>query len=253
MNEESDWNRNLLVVFGGRSEIGCELASLLADGATVVLAARNCDRLEDESSALRIAGARIVDAVEFNADDLESHEGLLDRICEKHGPISTAILAFGVLGDQVRAEADPEYAAAVLKTNYVAQIHLLTLIAQRMRVVGQGRIVVFSSIAGVRVRRANYVYGSTKSAIDTFAQGLADSLNGSGVHLLIVRPGFVIGRMTDGMKPTVVLSTTPTQVARAAAAALLKNRRTVWVPRAMSVVAAVLVLVPRFIWRRLPR
>jgi short-subunit dehydrogenase len=248
-----DRNQDLLVVFGGRSEIGGELASLLVDGATVVLAARDPNHLEEESEALRRAGAAAVHTVEFEADNVESHKALVDQICEEHGPISTAILAFGVLSDQARAEADAEYAVAVVQTNCIAQINLLTLIAQQMRGVGCGRIVVFSSIAGVRVHRANYVYGSAKAALDAFASGLARSLRGSGVHLLIVRPGWVIGRMTQGMEPTVIFSSTPKQVARAAASALVKNKRTVWVPRAMLAVAVLPSWMPQFVWRRLNR
>ena len=92
--------------------------------------------------------------------------------------------------------------------------------------------MVFSSVAGVRVRRANYVYGSAKAGLDGFASGLADALHGTGVRLLIVRPGFVIGRMTEGMTPA-PLSSTPEQVAAATARALAKGRRTVWVPWAL--------------------
>ncbi|WP_445278155.1 SDR family NAD(P)-dependent oxidoreductase, partial [Streptomyces sp. DSM 41033] len=125
---------------------------------------------------------------------------VVEAIETGHGPIDTAVLAFGVLGDQDRAEADPAHAVAVVHTDYVAQVSLLTVLAQRMRAADRGRLVVFSSIAGARARRANYVYGSAKAGLDSFASGLTDALHGTGVQLLIVRPGFVIGRMTDGME-----------------------------------------------------
>ena len=141
---------------------------------------------------------------------------------------------------------------AVVHTDYVAQVNLLTLLAQRMRGAGRGRIVVFSSIAGARVRRANYVYGSAKAGLDGFASGLADALHGSGVQLLIVRPGFVIGRMTAGMDPA-PLASTPAQVAAAAVRALRRGRGSVWVPRTVGVLAFVTRLVPRAVWRRMPR
>jgi NAD(P)-dependent dehydrogenase (short-subunit alcohol dehydrogenase family) len=112
--------------------------------------------------------------------------------------------------------------------------------------------VVFSSVAGVRVRRANYVYGSAKAGLDGFASGLADALYGSGVGLLIVRPGFVIGRMTEGMDPA-PLSSTPAQVAAATARALSQGRRTVWVPWALRPVFFGMRLLPQAVWRRLPR
>lgn len=241
-----------VVIFGGRSEIGLELAVRLAPGATVVLAARGADRLADEVAAVRAAGATAVHTVEFDADDLSSHGPLLDALVAEFGPIGTAVLAFGVLGEQARAESDAEHAVAIVHTDYVAQVGLLTRLAALMRAAGGGRLVVFSSVAGARVRRANYVYGSAKAGLDGFASGLADALHGSGVHLLIVRPGFVIGRMTTGMDPAPLSSTAP-QVAEATARALAKGRRAVWVPWALRPLIFAMRQLPQAVWRRLPR
>jgi short-subunit dehydrogenase len=248
----NDTGAKTVVIFGGRSEIGTELALRLAPGATVVLAARGADRLDQQSSDLRTAGAAAVHTVEFDADDLDTHGPLVASIIAEHGPIDTAVLAFGVLGDQTRAETDAAHAVSVIHTDYVAQVNLLTELAAAMRAAGRGSLVVFSSVAGVRVRRANYVYGSAKAGLDGFASGLADALHGTEVRLLIVRPGFVIGQMTAGMKPA-PLSSTPAQVAAATARALTRGRRTVWVPRGLQPLFFTLRLLPRFLWRRMPR
>jgi short-subunit dehydrogenase len=247
-----DTSGGLIVVFGGRSEIGVELATRLAPGATVVLAARRADDLDEQVAAVRQAGAAAVHVREFDADDLESHGVMVDAIVAEHGPIATAVLAFGILGDQARAEKDPAHAAAILHTDFVAQASLLTVLANTLRSAGSGAIVVFSSVAGVRVRRANYVYGSAKAGLDGFAGGLADALHGSGVRLLLVRPGFVIGRMTEGMEPA-PFSSTPAQVATATARALAKGRRTVWVPPILRPVFFGMKLLPQSVWRRMPR
>ncbi|HKV21374.1 MAG TPA: SDR family NAD(P)-dependent oxidoreductase [Mycobacterium sp.] len=247
-----DTSRGPVVIFGGRSEIGIELAQLLAPGATVVLAARGPERLSEQVAAVEKAGAAKVDVRQFDADDLASHAPLVSALVADYGPIGTAVLAFGVLGDQARAETDPAHASAVIHTDFVAQANLLTVLADVMRTAGAGRIVVFSSVAGVRVRRANYVYGSAKAGLDGFCSGLSDALHGSGVHLLLVRPGFVIGRMTDGMKPA-PMSSTPPQVAKAAAKALAKGRRTVWIPWTLQPVFAGMRLLPQSVWRRMPR
>ncbi|MCX6488061.1 MAG: SDR family NAD(P)-dependent oxidoreductase [Mycobacterium sp.] len=252
MKDTADTAGGVVVIFGGRSEIGVELATRLAPGSTVVLAARTADRLDDQVAAVRAAGARAVHTVEFDADDLASHGPLVDKLVGEYGAIGTAVLTFGVLGDQVRAEADPAHAVAIVHTDYVAQISLLTLLATAMRDAGRGSMVVFSSVAGVRVRRANYVYGSAKAGLDGFASGLSDALHGTGVRLLIVRPGFVIGRMTDGMDPA-PLSSTPAQVAAATARALTRGRRTVWVPWALRPLFFGLRLLPQGLWRRMPR
>ncbi len=241
-----------VVIFGGRSEIGVELATRLAPGAVVVLAARGTERLEREVAAVRAAGAAAVHTVEFDADDLSSHGPLVAALTAEYGPTGVAVLAFGILGDQARAETDAAHAAAVVHTDYVAQVSLLTHLTVAMRAAGAGTLVMFSSVAGVRVRRANYVYGSAKAGLDGFANGLTDALHGSGVRLLVVRPGFVVGRMTEGMDPA-PLSSTPSRVAEAAERALIKGRRTVWVPWALQPVFVGMRLLPRFIWRRLPR
>jgi short-subunit dehydrogenase len=247
-----DTGAQTVLILGGRSEIGTELAVRLAPGASIVLAARNADRLDEQIAAIREAGAVAVSCIEFDADNLESHGPLVASVIAEHGPIDIAVLAFGILGDQSRAETDAAHAVAVVQTDYVAQVSLLTHLAAAMRRAGRGSLVVFSSIAGARVRRANYVYGSAKAGLDGFASGLADALHGSGVRLLLVRPGFVIGRMTQGMDPA-PLSRTPAQVAAATARALAKGRRTVWIPWALGPVSVVFKLLPQFVWRRMPR
>ena len=241
-----------VVIFGGRSEIGIELATRLAPGETVVLAARRADQLDEQVAAVQAAGAAAVHVREFDADDLESHGPLVESIVAGDGPIGTAVLAFGILGDQARAEKDPAHAAAIVHTDFVAQVGLLTVLTAIMRAAGTGAIVVFSSVAGVRVRRANYVYGSAKAGLDGFCSGLADALHGSGVRLLVVRPGFVIGRMTRGMTPA-PMSSMPRHVADATVTALARGRGTVWVPWRLRPFFLAMRLLPRFVWRRMPR
>ncbi|MFD4194688.1 SDR family NAD(P)-dependent oxidoreductase, partial [Amycolatopsis thermoflava] len=200
----------------------------------------------------RRAGASEVVRVEFDADGVARHREVLDGIVAEHGPLETVVVSFGILGDQERAERDAAHAMAVIHTDYVAHVSILTELANLLRAQGSGQLVVFSSVAGVRVRRANYVYGSAKAGLDGFASGLADALHGSGVRLLLVRPGFVIGRMTEGMSPA-PFSSTPEQVATATVRALRRGRGEVWVPPVLRPVFFLIRLLPRAIWRRMPR
>ena len=243
-----------VIVLGGRSEIGSALARrLVVDGAReVVLAARDAASLGAVERDLRAAGATSVTCVDFDADDLAGQGAFLSGLVSAHGPVATVVVAFGVLGDQARAERDVDHALAVVHTDYVAQVGVLSHLANLLRAQGSGNVVAFSSVAGVRVRRANYVYGSAKAGLDGFACGLSDALVGSGVRLLVVRPGFVVGRMTEGMAPA-PLSSTPDQVARAAARALAAGKRDVWVPGALRPLFFALRLLPRWLWRRMPR
>lgn len=240
-----------VLVLGGRSEIGVAVAErLVRDGAdTVILAARRANDLDAEVA--RLAGATVV-RVEFDADDVAGQQAFLDAVVAEHGELDTVVTAFGILGDQTKAEQDVTHALSIVHTDYVAHIAILTLLANRLRAQRHGTLVVFSSVAGARVRRANYVYGSAKAGLDGFASGLADALHGSGVRLLLVRPGFVIGRMTAGMSPA-PFSSTPDQVADATVTALRRGRGEVWVPWVLRPIFAIMRHLPRAVWRRMPR
>jgi NAD(P)-dependent dehydrogenase (short-subunit alcohol dehydrogenase family) len=241
-----------LLLLGGRSDIGLEIAVRMAPGRHVVLAARRSSDLDDETARVLAAGAESVATAEFDADRVDTHEQFVADVVREHGPLDTAVLAFGILGDQTRAETDAAHAVAVVHTDYVAQVSMLTHLATVMRARGSGRLVVFSSVAGARVRRANYVYGSAKAGLDGFASGLADALHGSGVRLILARPGFVVGRMTEGMSPA-PMSSTPGQVADAVVSALASRKDVVWIPGRLRPVFFVMRLLPRAVWRRMPR
>ncbi len=169
----------------------------------------------------------------------------------KYGDIDVAIVAFGLLGDGTVTSVDSAAATEVAHINFTGVVSSTIAIANQMRRQGHGSIVILSSVAGERVRRANPVYGATKAGIDGFAQGLGDALADDGVHMLIVRPGFVHSKMTTGMKATPFAST-PEQVAEATVKALRSKRRIVWVPGLLRVVFAVLRHLPGPVWRRLP-
>ncbi|MGP9758784.1 SDR family NAD(P)-dependent oxidoreductase [Corynebacterium sp. AOP12-C2-36] len=240
-----------IALFGATSEIGAEIVLRLAAGNHVVLAARRPEALGELAAACRDAGAVGVDTVFFDATDCAAQASVIDDV-EASGAIDTAVAAFGVLGDQDLAESDGAEVERVLHTDFTAQAVLLTELSARMRRRGHGDLVAFSSIAGARVRRPNYVYGSAKAGLDGFCQGMQDALRGSGVRLTVVRPGFVIGRMTEGMDPA-PMSTTPDVVAEATVDALASHRTDVWVPRRLAVLARIMPLAPRAVWRRAPR
>jgi decaprenylphospho-beta-D-erythro-pentofuranosid-2-ulose 2-reductase len=242
-----------VLVLGGASEIGVAIAAELAGSrhATVVLAARRPDDLTVEVAALQAAGAGRVETLAFDADDTDSHEGFVRRAAETVGDLDVVVLAFGLLGDQEADAAGGDGAVRLARTNYLGAVSVSLAVARQLRRQGHGTLVVLSSVAGERVRRANFIYGSTKAGLDGFAQGLADDLVGSGAGVLIVRPGFVKGRMTAGMDPA-PMATTPEAVAEAVAKALADGREMIWVPGILRLAFAVFRHLPRPVWRRLP-
>ena len=242
-----------VLVLGGSSDIGVAIAAELARPrrASVILAGRHPDALAAAADRVRAAGAGEVTTLPFDATDTASHERFVARVAETVDDLDVAVVAFGLLGDQGRDEAGGDGAVRVAATNYVGAVSVCLPLARLLRHQGHGTLVVLSSVAGERVRKANFIYGSSKAGLDGFAQGLGDSLAGSGAGVLLVRPGFVRSKMTAGMDPA-PLSTTPEAVASATAAALAAGKETVWVPTPLRALMVVTRHLPRPLFRRLP-
>lgn len=240
-----------LLVLGGTSEIGLATARRLIARRTrtVWLAGRPSPGLDDSAAELRRLGAD-VRTVAFDALDCAAHEDVLGKVFAE-GDIDMVLLAFGVLGDQANDEADPPAAVRVAQTNYTGAVSAGLVCAGALQSQGHGSLVVLSSVAGERARRANFIYGSSKAGLDAFAQGLGDALCGTGVHVMVVRPGFVVTKMTAGLAQA-PLATTPEAVAAAVELGLRRRSETVWVPGALRVVMSALRHVPRPLFRRLP-
>lgn len=240
-----------VLLLGGRSEIGLAIVErLVREGAReVVLAARG--GVAPPPDTLTALGAA-VHSVEFDAGLPDTHTGTVREAVGLVGDLDVVVDAFGVLGDQAAYEADPASAARAAAVNYTGHVSAGLAVAARLRAQGHGALVVLSSVAGVRVRRFNFVYGSAKAGLDGFAQGLADSLHGSGARVLVVRPGYVPTRMSAHVEPA-PFPATPEQVARAVASGLRSGATTVWAPRVLRPLFTGMRLVPRPLWRRLGR
>ncbi len=241
-----------ILLLGGTSDIALAIARRFAldrPGMEVVLAARPTPRREQAAEQLRGLGCEVREC-DFEGQDRSSHTTAVEAAFAD-GDVDVAVVAFGVLGDQEQAWQDVDAAVLMAEVNYTAAVSCGVLLAQRLRTQGHGSIVALSSVAGERARRSNFVYGSTKAGMDAFYTGLGEALREHGVRVLVVRPGFVRSRMTDGLAAA-PLSQTPEQVAEITVSALRKGREVVWAPGAMRVVMSVLRHVPRPIFRRLP-
>jgi len=241
-----------LLVLGGGSDIARATARALIGRRlrTVLLAARRPESLAPVVAELTELGADEVRTLAFDADDTASHAAFVDEAFAGPGDIDVVLVAFGVLGDQDEAERDPAAAVGVLHTNFVGAASVGLHVAHRLRQQGHGTLVVLSSVAGERARRANFVYGSSKAGLDSFFQGLGDSLVGSGVKVLVVRPGFVVTKMTAGL-PSAPFSTTPEAVAAVIVKALERGDEQAWAPPILRVVMSGLRHLPRPLFRRL--
>jgi decaprenylphospho-beta-D-erythro-pentofuranosid-2-ulose 2-reductase len=238
---------------GGGSDIALAVLHRLAGAGLerAVLAVRDPAQVRARLAARPLGGVE-VSLERWDALDVGAHEGLLQRATGAvGGDIDLVLCAVGSLGHGAGADASPEQAAELIGSNFTGPATALTAAARHLAEQGHGSIVVLSSVAGLRARRSNYLYGSAKAGLDAFAQGLGDAIEERGVRVHVIRPGFVVSRMTRGL-PQAPMATTPEVVAEAVLGVLGGRRsRTVHVPARLGPLFAGLRVVPRPLWRRI--
>ncbi len=251
MSTPTPEKRVLLV--GGTSEIGLAIIRRLAGEGPVraFLLGRDRDRLAGALSGLERATGLQGEADMLEADNLDSHSGVVEQAFTRAGGFDVVVLALGVLGAQSGLDADRAEAVEVMRVNFLGAGSLLIECLRRLRERSSGTLIVLSSVAAERPRASNAIYGAAKAGLDALAQGLADATAGSGVRVLVVRPGFVRTRMTAGLAPA-PMAVSADEVARATVRALSTSAHTIWVPGRLRLVFAMLRHLPRGIFRRLP-
>jgi len=240
-----------VIVLGGSSEIARAITKKLvaARAHTVVLAGRTPELLAKAAEEAVEYGASATPIVHLDAEHPETAAASIDAAFDAAGgSVDLVIVAVGQLGVQSEDEISPEAALRMMNVNFTWPVVALTEIRNRLIAQGSGRILVISSVAGVRVRRSAYLYGGAKAGLDRLADGLADSLEGTGASLQLLRPGAVRTRMTAGMAEMPFM-TGPNEVAEYVMAGLSTNQRVIWSPPILRWVYLVLRHLPRQLWR----
>lgn len=246
-------NPQTILLLGGTSEIGLAIVARYLRNArarVILVDLPGAPKRDAAIAAMTAAGAKDVRYLDFDALDTASHPGVIDAAWAD-GDVDVAIVAFGVLGDAEELWQNQAKAVAAVGINYTAAVSVGVLIGQKMKAQGFGQIIAMSSAAGERVRRSNFVYGSTKAGLDGFYLGLGEALREFGVHVLVIRPGQVRTRMSAHVKEA-PLTVDKEYVADLAVTASAKGKDLVWAPGAFRYVMMVLRHIPRSIFRKLP-
>jgi decaprenylphospho-beta-D-erythro-pentofuranosid-2-ulose 2-reductase len=241
-----------LVVLGGSSDIARALTKKLCAQRTrtVILAGRDQTLLDDARTEALAYGASHVDTVLFDAGDPANAERVVNEAFMKvGGVVDLVVVAVGLLGDQTASENDSLKAAEMATVNFTWPVAALAKVRGLLVTQGSGRIVVLSSVAAIRVRRAKYLYGGAKAGLDRLCIGLADSLEGTGVTLQIVRPGHVRSKMTAGIKDP-PFATGVDQVADDIVKGLSNRTPIIWSPPFLRTIFFVLRHLPAPLWRK---
>jgi decaprenylphospho-beta-D-erythro-pentofuranosid-2-ulose 2-reductase len=240
-----------ILVLGATSGIAEATCRIWAErGDSLFLIARNADKLAAVAADMRTRGASYVDTAVADLDDVGVHAELLAHAINSLAGLDIAFLALGVLGDQPKAERSFADAAAILHTNYVAPVSLLTWLGNYCAQRHSGTLAVLSSVAGERGRKSNYVYGSSKAGLTAFVDGLRNRIDRDGVRVMTIKPGPVKTSMTAGIKGSGKFADV-NAVAAALVKAIDRGTDVVYVPGIWRVIMAVICAIPERIFKKL--
>ena len=183
MPDPRDW-----WIVGASEGLGRALASRLdADRASLVLSARNAERLAGIAGGLRDALAVPMDVTD---------QASVMQAVEAAGPVEGFIYCVGQYEPMSARDWDTESAIAMTEANYIGALRVLGGVLPTMRARDSGRIVLVGSIAGYRGLPGAIGYGASKAALMHLAENLRFDLRGTGIRVQIVNPGFIDTRLT---------------------------------------------------------
>lgn len=218
--------------------------------ATFFLVGRNPQKLSAVHDDLLTRGATAVTNFTADLDDTDAHPAMLAQAATTLGGIDLAFLAHGVLGDQAQAEKDYAVAEAILRTNFLSVVSLVTWLANYFEAEHRGTIAVISSVAGDRGRKSNYIYGASKGGLNIFLDGVRNRIDRAGVQVLTIKPGFVATPMTAHL-PKNALFAEPAKVARHIVSAIEKRKDVAYVPPFWGLIMLVIRSIPRRIFKKM--
>lgn len=236
-----------VLIVGGSSEIGGALArAWLKRGTRDFVVTERAAGAADTLVGDLVAGGARVDRVVLDALDRGVISPAIDSAWA-HGDVDVVVIAIGLLGSQTEIDEDPTRVWDLLTVNATASIQIALEAVKRMGDQEYGSIVLLSSVAGQRGRSDNYVYGASKAALDTFAEGLQQRLGGSAIRVLVARPGYVFSKMSAGVDPApfaVSVEYSRDEILRA----LDRGKDVIWIPSVLGVIFFGFRMLPRRLW-----
>lgn len=244
-----------ILIYGATSAIAQSIARKYIEEQTTnadyVLVGRSEEKLKSVSKDITTRGGRCLFTVAKDLSDTASTISLTKEIIDRFGGFDLVLIAHGFLPDQLETATDEKLLAENFETNAMSYIHIMAIVARDMRSRGTGTIVVISSVAGDRGRASNYSYGAAKGAVSIFAQGLRNSLQGSGVNLLTVKPGLIDSPMTAGFPNKGALWSTPDKVADDTYRAVQRGMSVIYTPWFWRPIMWIIRSIPEAIFKRL--
>ncbi len=240
-----------VLILGATSSIARAVAESLAErGYPLYLASRDADELQRLACDLQIRFQVKVLFATFDVQNFASHPSFLQTAIDSCGELSGVVLAVGYLGDQKSGQRHFSETQAIIERNYTGPCSILNLCANYFETRKQGFMVALSSVAGDRGRQSNYLYGSAKSGLSIYLEGLRNRLYPSSVRVVTIKPGFVDTAMTFGKKGMFLVAS-PIEIGEGIVRALEKSTDVVYLPWFWRYVMYIICAIPERLFKRL--
>ncbi|HDH2580863.1 TPA: SDR family oxidoreductase [Staphylococcus aureus] len=210
------------VVTGAGSGIGEAIATLLhEEGAKVVLAGRNKDKLQNVANQLAQDSVKVVPTDVTKKEEVDE---LIKIAQQTFGGLDIVINSAGQMlsskiTDYQVDEWDSMIVVNIKGTLYTAQAALPTMLEQ-----SSGHLINIASISGFEVTKSSTIYSATKAAVHTITQGLEKELAKTGVKVTSISPGMVDTAITAAYNPTDRKKLEPQDIAEAVLYALTQPK-----------------------------
>ncbi len=224
---------------GATEGLGRALAKALdAEGARLILSARNAERLGSLCAELKLAHVLPLDVTDTGAVRRASAE-----IQELHGVIYNV----GAYEPMRATEWNSDAALAMCDVNFTGAMRVLGEVVPRFVKKGQGDITLMGSLAGYRGLPASIGYGASKAALANLAETMRFDLKDTDVVVRLVNPGFIKTRLTEKNSFRMPMLMTPEDAAERVLKAMSRRRFRTDFPAPFSWVIRCLVYLPDFV------
>lgn len=200
-----------VLILGANSDVAKQAIKLyLEKGFRVIAASRNLKSLEDFVGKNRLDQSRI-DIQYFDANDFSSHQDFYDGLGIQPNIV---VYAAGFLVENNTAMQDFDASFEMMKTNYIGAVSILNIIATDKSNQNLERVIGLSSLSGVRGRKSNFVYGSTKAAFTQYLAGLRQKLSPRKIIVNVLVIGYINTKINAGLDLNKNLIMEPDYVAK---------------------------------------
>lgn len=237
-----------VLVLGATSDIGVAIARKFAsEKYNIQLAARNPAQLTALQSDLQIRYGIACSTHQFDATDFQSHGRFFSSLAPQP---DVTVYVIGYMVDNETAFTDWDETLRTIATNYTGAVSILNPIGAAYAARKSGTIIGVSSVAGLRGRQSNFIYGSAKAGFTAYLSGLRNKLYHSGVHVMTVLPGFVYTKMTEHLQLPPLLTAQPEEVAEAIYRGTLKKKNILYVKSFWKWIMLAIVSVPESVFKK---